>query len=229
MAPSAEDAVDLYAAHAGEVALVLTDLVMPGMGGIGLLRALRERAVAGADRDDVGLRRRGRQRDGRRASGVGARSPCRRGGSGQIIQEALAGPSDPRPRAWPVGYDGAAMKRYRFAAFWATVLIVLGMLLVGRRPAVRRRRGRARHAVGQPDRPGRARARAGRGGPGDLRPARRRAVHRAGRDDAAVHRAAPRSSAPASTAAPHRAAPDAAGPARPPGPPPPTACSARRP
>ena len=43
-APSAEDAVTVYDAHAGEVALVLTDLVMPGMGGIGLLRALRERA-----------------------------------------------------------------------------------------------------------------------------------------------------------------------------------------
>jgi len=44
VAPSAEDAVTVYDAHATEVALILTDLVMPGMGGIGLLRALRERA-----------------------------------------------------------------------------------------------------------------------------------------------------------------------------------------
>jgi CheY-like chemotaxis protein len=33
VAPSAEDAVTVYDAHASEVALVLTDLVMPGMGG----------------------------------------------------------------------------------------------------------------------------------------------------------------------------------------------------
>src|SRR5499426_1607047 len=34
------------------------------------------------------------------------------------------------PGAWPWEYDRAVMKGYRFAAFWATVLIVLGMLLV---------------------------------------------------------------------------------------------------
>jgi signal transduction histidine kinase/HAMP domain-containing protein len=42
-ASSAENALDVHAAHAGRVALVLTDLVMPGMGGLGLVRALRER------------------------------------------------------------------------------------------------------------------------------------------------------------------------------------------
>jgi two-component system, cell cycle sensor histidine kinase and response regulator CckA len=44
-ASSAENALELHAAHAGHVALVLTDLVMPGMGGLGLVRALRERDV----------------------------------------------------------------------------------------------------------------------------------------------------------------------------------------
>ncbi len=44
-ASSAENALELHAAHAGQVALVLTDLVMPGMGGLGLVRALRERQV----------------------------------------------------------------------------------------------------------------------------------------------------------------------------------------
>jgi signal transduction histidine kinase/CheY-like chemotaxis protein/HAMP domain-containing protein len=44
-ASSAENALELHAAHAGQVALVLTDLVMPGMGGLGLVRALREREV----------------------------------------------------------------------------------------------------------------------------------------------------------------------------------------
>jgi signal transduction histidine kinase/CheY-like chemotaxis protein/HAMP domain-containing protein len=42
-ASSAENALELQATHADEVALVLTDLVMPGMGGLGLVRALRER------------------------------------------------------------------------------------------------------------------------------------------------------------------------------------------
>lgn len=42
-ASSAEDALEVHAAHAGQVALVLSDLVMPGMGGLGLVRALRER------------------------------------------------------------------------------------------------------------------------------------------------------------------------------------------
>jgi two-component system, cell cycle sensor histidine kinase and response regulator CckA len=44
-ASSAENALELHAAHADQVALVLTDLVMPGMGGLGLVRALREQAV----------------------------------------------------------------------------------------------------------------------------------------------------------------------------------------
>jgi two-component system, cell cycle sensor histidine kinase and response regulator CckA len=41
----AEQALELHEAHAGEVALVLTDLVMPGMGGLRLVRELRERGV----------------------------------------------------------------------------------------------------------------------------------------------------------------------------------------
>jgi two-component system, cell cycle sensor histidine kinase and response regulator CckA len=45
VASSAEQALELHAAHAGEVALVLTDLVMPGMGGIRLVQTLRERNV----------------------------------------------------------------------------------------------------------------------------------------------------------------------------------------
>jgi signal transduction histidine kinase/HAMP domain-containing protein len=44
-ATCAEQALELHAAHAGEVALVLTDLVMPGMGGLRLVRALRERGA----------------------------------------------------------------------------------------------------------------------------------------------------------------------------------------
>ncbi len=42
-ARNGEEALQVYQAHAGEVDLVLTDLVMPGMGGRELLRALRER------------------------------------------------------------------------------------------------------------------------------------------------------------------------------------------
>jgi signal transduction histidine kinase/HAMP domain-containing protein len=45
-ATSAEQALEVHAAHAAEVALVLTDLVMPGMGGLRLVRALRERGAA---------------------------------------------------------------------------------------------------------------------------------------------------------------------------------------
>jgi CheY-like chemotaxis protein len=44
-ANNAEQALELHAAHAGEVALVLTDLVMPGMGGLRLVRELRERGA----------------------------------------------------------------------------------------------------------------------------------------------------------------------------------------
>jgi CheY-like chemotaxis protein len=44
-ASSAENALEVHAAHAGHVALVLTDLVMPGMGGIGLVRDLRQRGI----------------------------------------------------------------------------------------------------------------------------------------------------------------------------------------
>jgi two-component system cell cycle sensor histidine kinase/response regulator CckA len=44
-ASSAENALDIHAAHAGQIALVLTDLVMPGMGGLGLVRELRRREV----------------------------------------------------------------------------------------------------------------------------------------------------------------------------------------
>ena len=44
-ANSAEQALELHATHAAEVALVLTDLVMPGMGGLRLVRELRERGT----------------------------------------------------------------------------------------------------------------------------------------------------------------------------------------
>jgi two-component system, cell cycle sensor histidine kinase and response regulator CckA len=44
-ATCAEQALELHEAHAGEVALVLTDLVMPGMGGLRLVRELRARGV----------------------------------------------------------------------------------------------------------------------------------------------------------------------------------------
>jgi signal transduction histidine kinase/CheY-like chemotaxis protein len=44
-ASSAENALEIHAAHAGQIALVLTDLVMPGMGGIGLVRELRQRSI----------------------------------------------------------------------------------------------------------------------------------------------------------------------------------------
>ena len=57
-ASSAENALEIHAAHAGEVALVLTDLVMPGIGGLGLVRELRQRTTAAAGRHDVRLRRR---------------------------------------------------------------------------------------------------------------------------------------------------------------------------
>src|SRR5207245_2251872 len=42
VASSAEQALELHAAHADEVSLVLTDLVMPGMGGLRLVQELRE-------------------------------------------------------------------------------------------------------------------------------------------------------------------------------------------
>ena len=44
-ATCAEQALEVYAAHTDAVALVLTDLVMPGMGGLRLVRALRERGA----------------------------------------------------------------------------------------------------------------------------------------------------------------------------------------
>jgi signal transduction histidine kinase/HAMP domain-containing protein len=44
-ATCAEQALELHEAHAGAVALVLTDLVMPGMGGLRLVRELRERGA----------------------------------------------------------------------------------------------------------------------------------------------------------------------------------------
>jgi CheY-like chemotaxis protein len=43
-AGSAEEAIDVHTRHADEVELVLTDLVMPGVGGTGLLRAIQARA-----------------------------------------------------------------------------------------------------------------------------------------------------------------------------------------
>ena len=91
VAPSAEDAVTVYDAHPGEVALVLTDLVMPGMGGIGLLRALRERACSAPVVMMSGY-------VGEAASetiaGVSAwvQKPVSARRLGQIIQEALAAP-----------------------------------------------------------------------------------------------------------------------------------------
>jgi CheY-like chemotaxis protein len=44
-ASSAESALELHAVHGDEVALVLTDLVMPGIGGLGLVRELRRRGA----------------------------------------------------------------------------------------------------------------------------------------------------------------------------------------
>jgi len=44
-ATCAEQALELHEANAGRVALVLTDLVMPGMGGLRLVRELRQRGV----------------------------------------------------------------------------------------------------------------------------------------------------------------------------------------
>jgi two-component system, cell cycle sensor histidine kinase and response regulator CckA len=44
-AASAEQALEMHEAHEPEVALVLTDLVMPGMGGLRLVSELRERGV----------------------------------------------------------------------------------------------------------------------------------------------------------------------------------------
>lgn len=91
VAPSAEYAVTVYDAHAGEVALVLTDLVMPGMGGIGLLRALRERACRAPIVMMSGY-------VGEAASetitGVSAwvQKPVSARRLGQIIQEALTAP-----------------------------------------------------------------------------------------------------------------------------------------
>ena len=41
----AEQALELHAAHADDVALILTDLIMPGMGGLRLVCELRERGV----------------------------------------------------------------------------------------------------------------------------------------------------------------------------------------
>jgi len=43
-AADGEEALTLYTAHAGDVALVLSDWVMPAMGGLELVRALQERA-----------------------------------------------------------------------------------------------------------------------------------------------------------------------------------------
>ena len=44
-ATCAEQALELHAAHADDVALILTDLIMPGMGGLRLVHELRERGV----------------------------------------------------------------------------------------------------------------------------------------------------------------------------------------
>jgi len=44
-ATGAEQALELYTANAGRIALVLTDLVMPGMGGLRFVRELRERGA----------------------------------------------------------------------------------------------------------------------------------------------------------------------------------------
>jgi signal transduction histidine kinase len=89
VAPSAEDAVTMYDAHASEVALVLTDLVMPGMGGIGLLRALRERASRAPI---VMMSGYVGESASETISGVSAwvQKPVSARRLGQIIQEALA-------------------------------------------------------------------------------------------------------------------------------------------
>ena len=94
-ASSAENALELHAAHAGEVALVLTDLVMPGMGGLGLVRTLRERDV----RVPVVMMS-GYVGDSARAAVEGVlawvEKPVMARRLGLVIQEALSG--DCRPR-----------------------------------------------------------------------------------------------------------------------------------
>jgi signal transduction histidine kinase/CheY-like chemotaxis protein/HAMP domain-containing protein len=94
-ASSAENALELHAAHAGEVALVLTDLVMPGMGGLGLVRTLRERDV----RVPVVMMS-GYVGDSARADVEGVlawvEKPVMARRLGLVIQEALSG--DCRPR-----------------------------------------------------------------------------------------------------------------------------------
>jgi hypothetical protein len=61
-----------------------------------------------------------------------------------------------------VEYDGAAVWSYRFAAFWATVLIVLGMLLVMGGVVLAAAAVALDMPWGSHDRPGRPRACAGR-------------------------------------------------------------------
>jgi signal transduction histidine kinase/ActR/RegA family two-component response regulator/HAMP domain-containing protein len=88
-AASAEQALELHEEHAEEVALVLTDLVMPGMGGLRLVRELRDRGV----RAPV-IMISGYVDDSARAGadGVSAwvQKPVRAGRLAAIIQEALA-------------------------------------------------------------------------------------------------------------------------------------------
>jgi len=88
-ATCAEQALELHEAHVGTVALVLTDLVMPGMGGLRLVRALRER---GAQMPVIMMS--GYVDESSRGSveGVTAwvQKPVRARRLGAIIQEALA-------------------------------------------------------------------------------------------------------------------------------------------
>ena len=88
VASSAEEAIDLHARHSDEAQLVLTDLVMPGVGGVGLMRILKARApglpvimMSGYVGDGV--------RD--RLDGVAAwvQKPANARGLGKVIREAL--------------------------------------------------------------------------------------------------------------------------------------------
>jgi CheY-like chemotaxis protein len=92
-ASSAEEAMDLHAAHQHAVSLVLSDLVMPGVGGIGLLRVLRARDPRLRVVMMTGYERVSAMRD--RLDGVAAwvEKPATPQTLGAVIRDALTAPS----------------------------------------------------------------------------------------------------------------------------------------